>query len=414
MAKADNQMLLVESHIIKKANPLFKALDNLCFLSKNLYNVTLYYKRIKYIKDKQFINAYDIINEFTKTNQVDYRNLPANAAKYTIQLVDQNFKSFVALLKLKQKGKYDKDVNLPKYLHKTKGRQVVHYHKQALSLKNEGEIRLYRSDIVFKTKLKKEQIQYVKIVQCGHHIKIQVGYYKLKEDKKPKLNRYTSVDIGINNLMTVTSNVFDPVIYNGKPVKSINQFYNKQSSNEKSKLFKNHKLYTSKKLDNLSIWRMNQLNNYFHKITSQLVKLLEENQIDTVIIGRNKNWKDEISLRKRINQNFTSIPFAKLYGILQYKLELVGIDYIEQEESYSSKCSFIDREPVKKHKNYVGNRISRGLFRSKDGIKINADINGSMNIMRKYLEKNKLYNDNIHSELLSHINNPIRVNLETR
>lgn len=135
MYMTDDTTLLVEKQIIKPSNPLYKDLDKLCFLSKNLYNSTLYAIRQHYFETKKYKSYFSIVSDFTKENQVDFRALPAKVSRYTIQLVDQNMKSFFALLKKKQANKYDKSVGLPKYLDKIKGRQVVHYNKQSLSLK---------------------------------------------------------------------------------------------------------------------------------------------------------------------------------------------------------------------------------------------------------------------------------------
>ena len=410
----DDTMLLVEKQIIRPSNPLYKELDHLCFLSKNLYNVTLYTIRQHYFNTKKYLTAFTIIKDFTKENQADFRALPARVSRYTVQLVDQNMKSFFALLKKKQANKYDKPVRLPKYLDKNAGRQVAHYDKASLRSKKDGFIKLAKSDIEFKTKIPKNKIQYLKLVPCGNHIKIMIGYYETKKKAKTTQKRIASIDIGQNNLMTVTSNVFHPVIYNGKPVKSINQFYNKIKAEEQSRLKKQNNVYWSRKLGRLTLWRENQISNYFHKVTHHFVNYCIANDIDTVIIGRNQQWKDNINLGTRVNQNFVSIPFGKLYNLLKYKLELNGINYIETEESYTSKCSFIDKEEICKHDSYVGKRVKRGLFRSKDGYKYNADINGSLNILRKYMTTIGAYTDELHEELVRHMTNPRKLKIANK
>ena len=404
--------LLVEKQIIKPSNPVYKELDNLCFLSKNLYNVTLYTIRQHYFDTKKYQSYFTTATNFAKENQADYRALPAKVSNYTLQLVDQNMKSFFALLKKKRANQYDKSVGLPKYLDKTKGRQVVHYHKQSLSLKKEGVVKLSKSNIEFKTKVPNSNIQYLKLVPCGNHIKVLIGYYKTKKKAKVTQTRIASIDIGQNNLMTVTSNVFHPIIYNGKPVKSVNQFYNKILAKEQSKLKKVNNVNWSKKLGQLTLWRENQIVNYFHKVTNHFVDYCIANDIDTVIIGRNQQWKDNINLGTRVNQNFVTIPFRRLYDLLKYKLELDGINYIETEESHTSKCSFIDKEEIMHHDSYVGRRVRRGLFKSKYGKKYNADINGSLNILRKYMTKTGTYTDGLHEELVKHMANPKKIKVK--
>lgn len=411
---ADDTMLLVEKQIIRPSNPIYKELDKLCFLSKNLYNVTLYTVRQHYFKTKKYLSNFSIAKDFAKDDQTDYRALPAKVSKYTVQLVDQNMRSFFALLKKKKANQYDRPVRLPKYLDKITGRQVVHYHKQALSFKKDGFVKLSKSDIEFKTKVPKNEIQYLQIVPCGNHIKVLIGYYKTKKKLKTTQKRIASIDIGQNNLMTVTSNVFHPVIYNGKPVKSVNQFYNKIKAREQSRLIKQNNVYWSKKLGQLTLWRENQINNYFHKVTHHFVNYCIANNIDTVIIGRNQQWKDNINLGKKANQNFVSIPFGRLYDLLKYKLELKGITYIETEESHTSKCSFIDKEEICHHDSYMGRRMMRGLFKSKEGVKYNADINGSLNILRKYMTKIGTYTDELHEELVRHMTNPRKLKVKNK
>jgi transposase, IS605 orfB family len=410
----DNTMLLVEKQIIRPSNPLYKELDHLCFLSKNLYNATLYTIRQHYFETNKYQSFFTTVKNFTKENQVDFRALPANVSRYTVLLVDQNMRAFFALLKKKKANQYTKPVRLPKYLDKINGRQVVHYNKQFLGFKKDGFVKLSKSDIEFKTKVPKSSIQYLKLVPCGNHIKVLIGYYKTKKKTKNTQKRIASIDVGQNNLMTVTSNVFHPVIYNGKPVKSVNQFYNKIKAKEQSRLNKQNNVYWSKKLGQLTLWRENQINNYFHKVTHHFVNYCIANDIDTVIIGRNQQWKDSINLGKKINQNFVSIPFGKLYDLLKYKLELNGINYIETEESHTSKCSFIDKEEITHHDSYVGRRIKRGLFRSKEGIKYNADINGSLNILRKYMTKTGTYTDDLHEELVRHMTNPRKLKVKNK
>lgn len=410
----NNTMLLVEKQIIRPSNPLYKELDKLCLLSKNLYNVTLYTIRQHYFETKKYLSYFSLVNDFTKENQVDFRALPAKVSRYTLQLVDQNMKSFFALIKKKKINKYDKPVRLPKYLDKTTGRQVVHYNRQALRLKKNGFVKLSKSNIEFKTKVPNSDIQYLKLVPCGNHIKVMIGYYKTKSSKKTNYKRFASIDIGQNNLMTVTSNVFHPIIYNGKPVKSVNQFYNKIKAREQSRLKKENNANWSKKLDQLTLWRENQISNYFHKVTHHFVNYCIANDIDTVIIGRNQNWKDNINLSKKVNQNFVSIPFGQLYDLLKYKSELNGINYIETEESHTSKCSFIDKEEIRHHDLYAGRRVRRGLFKSKEGAKYNADINGSLNILRKYMTKNGTYTDELHEELVKHMTNPRKLKVANK
>lgn len=152
--------------------------------------------------------------------------------------------------------------------------------------------------------------------------------------------------------------------------------------------------------------RSRRLTDLTHKITTQLVNHLDSYNIDTVIFGHNIGLKQDINLGKVTNQNFVQIPFTQLMYLLKYKCELRGIRFISTEESYTSKCSFFDEEEIKKHSNYKGRRLKRGLFETLNGTLINADVNGSLNIGRKYLTKVNLYTKQLHEDLTKFMVNP--------
>lgn len=376
----------VETHIYKPSHRDYKELDNLCWLSKNLYNATLYEVR-KYYKEKNEYLNYNSVNKiFVKTNNVDYRALPAKVSKHTQKLLESNYLSFFSNLKEGNKAR------APKYLDKN-GRQRVHYEKGALSfVKKKGFIHLSKTNIFVKSKIPREKIQFVRIVHCGNHIKIEVGYKpELIKNKKEKKTRYASIDTGLNNLFVLSSNVAKPIIYNGKPLKSINQYYNKEKAKKQSELeHKNNKSW-SKRLDSLTHKRNNKINDYIHKITTKVIDYLVSNQIQVLVIGQSIGWKQDINLGKINNQNLTNVPISKAISILKYKAEAKGIIVEIREESYTSKASFIDNDfvPTYDSKNpktyyFSGKRIKRGLYRTKGKTLINADLNGSLNIFKKY------------------------------
>ena len=416
---------LCEKHIIKKGHMYYDRCDELSFLAKNLYNATLYEQRKSFFR-KAFKNYYVVNKEFTHNNQVDYKALPAKVSKQVQMLSDKAFKSFFALKKLEAKGKYDKEIKIPKYLDKKKGRMTVPYEKGSVSTVEEGYVSLSQSGIKVPTKIDKDKIVGARIVPKRDHYVIEILYDEVKVKEKEEYNRVAFIDPGMNNLMTVTSNVFNPIIYNGRKIKSINQLANKNVAKRQQRMTEMN-LKVKKTLGEREIQRLNvdrskgtkaiwtkrelRIKDNFHKITRHLVDYLVENNIDTVIFGYNKGQKQEINLGKKTNQNFVNIPFATLRHMLKYKCVLVGIKYIEQEEAYTSKCSFVDREVIKKKKKYQGERIERGLYKTSTGKEINADVNGSLNIGRKYLEKQKLYSDKMHNELLLHMNNPKRITI---
>ena len=377
-------MKLVERHIIKKNDKRYNELDNLCFLSKNLYNQTLYRIRIQFFKDKSFKNYYKLCKEFQNEDQIDYRALPANTSQQIIKLCYWNYKSFF------NSYKKIKNIKIPKYLDKIKGRQVVIYNHMTLSpnLLKQYILKLPKSDIQFK--IQHNNINQVRIVPRNNYILLEVVYEIDEQKLKSDNHRYMSIDLGIDNLCTCTSNVTKSFMVNGKPVKSINQFYNKQKSKFQSELeLKNHRKQ-SNRLYRLTLKRNNKIKDYFHKVSRYIVNQLVEQSINTLIIGKNNGWKQETNLDKRNNQNFHYIPYNQLINMLKYKCKLQGINVILQEESYTSKASFFDNDYIPvynsdyKHYNFSGKRVKRGLYVT-NNILINADINGSLNILRKYL-----------------------------
>lgn len=400
-----NDMILCERHIIKKSHPFYNECDHLTFLSKNLYNSTLYYQQDSFF-NKDFKNYYDINRIFTHGNHKDYRALPTKVSKQVQMLVDKSFKSYFALVKKKQSNDYSRSVKIPRYLDNVSGRCVVPYPKDALSLKNNGFVKLSKTDIVIKTKVSKENIQAARIVPKGNHFVIEILYKVMCEPLKSKTpKRVAFVDTGLNNLMTITSNCFNPMIYNGKPLKAINQLSNKNIAKLKSKLSEQG-LRTSSLLKSIYNKRSRRLTDLLHKITTQLVNQLDSYNIDTVIFGHNIGQKQDINLGKVTNQNFVQIPFTQVMKLLKYKCELRGIRFISNEESYTSKCSFLDEENICKNSSYLGKRVKRGLFETSNGKLINADVNGSLNIGRKYLTKVNMYTKQLHEDLIKFMINP--------
>ena len=392
-------MVLVEKHIIKPKHKYYDEIDNLCWLSKNLYNSTLYNVRQYYFENKKLLK-YQIINKmYVDTNDKDYRALPAKVAKYTQMLVEHNFKSFFGLLNLKGKGKYDKPVKIPKYLDKKKGRQVVHYEKGAISFKEQGYIKLSKTNIKIKTKLTKDKVQFVRLVPKNNYMVIEVGY-NIKEQEQKLNDNVLAIDIGVNNIASCVTTNGDKFLINGKQLKYINHNYNKRIADIQSKLKLTHNKNKSRYKSNITNKRNNRINDYLHKITTYIVNQAVSKNIGTIVVGYNKEWKQDTNIGNINNQNFVNIPFYRFINMLDYKCRLKGINFKTITEEYTSKCSFIDEEEIEKHINYVGKRISRNFFRTKKGILINADINGAYNILKKYMKKNATWNEKISQTLV--------------
>ncbi|MBR5913599.1 MAG: transposase [Selenomonadaceae bacterium] len=351
--------------------------------------------RQHFFATKKFLAYSKLTSQFTETNQADYRALPAKVAQQTLRLINQNFNAFFSLLKLKAAGEYQGKIQIPKYLNKHKGRQVLHYTDQAVSVKfQKGYLHLSQTNIFIKSRV--EKVQFVRVVPRKHKITVEVGYKKeLPEEKNlSQPRKFSAIDIGIDNLAAVTFSDSNSFIINGQPLKSINQYFNKINAKLQSRQRKiNDKDFSrTNKMLTLSRKRDNKISDYMHKSSRHIVNQLVSHQITDLIIGHNKKWKQGTNLGSTTNQNFVSIPFNRFIDMLTYKCELEGIAVHIIDESYTSKASFLDRDFIPdykpadlvKHK-FSGRRKCRGLYKSKN-FTLNADVNGSLNIMRKFFQ----------------------------
>ncbi len=379
-------MILVEQHIIDKKHKYYSECDKLCFLSKNLYNSALYNIKKHYEEHKEYLNYNALDKLFNSSNQPDYRALIANCSQQILKLLDKNFKSFFKLKKT------EKTLNgipqTPKFKHKTNGRNVIIYtinYLSKMTYKREGLIHLLKTNIKLNSKIPLTLINQVRIIPKNNRYIIEIVYEKQEQPLVSDNGKYCGIDIGMNNLFAVSFNDQSKtnLLINGRPLKSINQYYNKKIAKYRSQLERCNKRKTSNKITKLINKKKNKTKDYTHKSTRLLVNELKQNNISRVVIGKNDQWKTNINIGKKSNQNFVSIPHAYIIEVLIYKLKLEGIEVILQEESYTSKCSAYDREPICKHDIYKGARIKRGLFKTAGGKLINADINGASNILLK-------------------------------
>ena len=375
-----------EQIIIRKNHPKYKLIDEMCYNSKNLYNEANYMIRQEFIANKNYLNYYDMNKEF-KTHE-NYKACFSQPANCTLRLLDKNWKSYFRAIKdwKKNPEKYLGMPKLPKYLKKDGRYPWMIPNNSCLYDKENGEL-YFRLNILkgyrFKCRCLGRLIQ-VRFIPRGSCYVMEIVYETEIPDTKTESNRIASIDLGVDNLVTMTNNIgLKPIIINGKGIKSINQYYNKRLTKEKSLLKIRHGKDWSKKLDGITFKRYQRIKNYMHNASSYIVKWCVENKIDTLVIGKNKEWKQNTSMSKGSNQKFVDIPYQMLLQQLKYKCENVGIKYIETEESYSSGTSFLDgEEPIKQ--NYdKSRRIERGLFKSNSGLLINSDVNGSLQIMMK-------------------------------
>jgi putative transposase len=385
-----SQMQLTERHIIKSTEHRFAQIDKLAFKSKNLYNAANYVIRQNFIYGWGYVN-YNEMNRLMKFHEA-YKALPAKVSQQILMILDKNWKSFFEAVKAYKvdSSKFTGRPKLPKYKDKVKGRNILVYTIQAISSKlfKKGIIKLSGTDFSIKTKVNPDRICQVRLVpKCDSYV-IEVIYDE-QESTASDDNFVASIDLGLNNLVALTSNQpgFTPLLINGRPLKSINQFYNKRKAQLQPQLKGNRK--TSPRIQRLTRCRHQKIDNYLHHASRLIVDLLRTKQIGTLVVGKNEQWKTEINLGKQTNQNFVSIPHARLIEMLEYKARLVGIKVILQEESYTSQANFLglDLIPVygktEKEPMFTGKRIKRGLYKTSTGQLINSDINGSYNILRK-------------------------------
>ena len=384
--QVEDKNLRVEKHIIKDSHTYFKMINEFCFMSKNLYNFANYQIRQEFITNKKYLN-YNEIEKIVKMkdSNFDYRNMPtAQSAQQTLKLLDKNWQSFFASVKEYKKNpdKYTGRPKLPKYLKKN-GRNILVLTNQNCKLKD-GHIQFPKVFNGFKIETKQSNLQQIRILPRNKYLIIEVIYKAETCEPIEDNGRYFSIDIGIDNFATITNNIGkQPIIINGKSLKSINQYYNKQIAHYREVAKRMNGLDYTNRQNSLTIKRNNRINDFIHKASSKIIELALENGISKIIVGNNKDWKRGSNLSKKVNQSFVGIPHQEFINKLIYKGKDVGIEVILAEESYTSGTSFLDNEePIKTNYN-KSRRKFRGLFVSNQGIKINADVNGSYQILKK-------------------------------
>ena len=384
-------MTLVEQHTVKAGSEAYRLLDQEAYKSKNLYNATLYAVRQQFFENRSFLNYNSLQAKFQSENQPDYYALPAKVAQQTMKMVDQNFRAFFKAIKAykKDKSKFKGVPKLPKYLDKEKGRYLLTYTNQAISKKmlaNERRIKLSGIDVSVPTDVTYEQLKQVRVVRKLRSYVIEIVYDDGKEAPLKEDNgRYAAIDLGVSNLATVTSNIdgFEPFIVDGRELKSINRYYNKELAEKKSILETRNGVRYSNKTRALTEKRNNKVKDYIHKASRVIVNQLASNDVCKLVVGYNQEWKQDANIGSRNNQNFVQIPFLSFLNMLKYKCQKEGIEVVTVNESHTSKCSFLDGEEICHHDKYVGRRVKRGLFSTESGFSFNADVNGSYNILRK-------------------------------
>jgi putative transposase len=384
-------MQLAEQHVIRKTDPRFAAIDQAAFASKNLYNAANYIVRQAYIHEGIYLDDVDVF-QCIRDHEA-YCALPREVSNDVLRQLDRDWRAFFAARATWRANprRFLGCPRLPGYKDKQHGRNLLIYDHQALSapgLRN-GEVLPSQLGIMIPTR--QATVRQVRIVPRKGYDVVKVVYEREPVPAAVNPALHASVDTGVNNVATIASDKlgFIPCIVSGRPVKSINQFYHKRKADLQSHL--GHPRVTTQ-LERLTCHRTRQIDHYLRTASRRIVDLLVAEGIGTLVIGKNPLWKQEANLGKRSNQNFVSIPHARFIEMLAYKAELVGIQVLITEESYTSKASFLDADPLPVHDGprqeapiFSGRRLKRGLYQAASGRRINADVNGAYNILRKAL-----------------------------
>lgn len=387
---------------------MWKACDLLCLQSKNMYNLCNYTIRQEFINNKKILKYGDLNKQLKHTNA--FRELGSNSAQMVTKILCKNWKSFLISVK-------DYSTNPSKYLGKP---SIPSYKKKdgrfTCTLTNcqtriiDGYLyfgfkRLHPFNKLFKTKVKGKHLS-TRIVPNGGCYVLEIVYERDVEQIELNQSNVSSIDLGLNNFVTMVNNIGkQPIIINGREIKSYNQYWNKQIAKHRSIAKRVNKLDWTKRIQQLTDKRQRKMDYFMHCSSRYVVKYCVNNNIGTLIIGKNRKWKQECNMSKINNQKFTYVPYENFIDKLLYKCEEVGINLILTEESYTSGTSFIDGELPCKENYDKTRRTHRGLFESNEGIKMNADVNGAYQIMRK------VFSDALSNEIVGVHLHPIVINI---
>ncbi|PWI48796.1 transposase [Candidatus Heimdallarchaeota archaeon B3_Heim] len=377
----DQVRVIRTERIWLKSNPI---LGHLCHISKNLFNETNYLVRQSYFTSGKRIKGIDLRNNLQ--DSLNFRSLPQVTALKIIAVVEEAWKSFFAAVAdwKRHPEKYFKQPRPPRYKDKA-GEFLLWYSKAQIKSIADLLVIPQASNLTLKPRIASYQTMLgIRIIPQGVGYIAEILYAKyVPAIPKGKPTRVVGIDLGLTNLITMVNNIGkEPIAVKGGVVKSINQYYNKERVHLHS-IYSRQEIGNGDKLRKLTAKRKRKLRNHFHEVSSSVTRWCQQHSIDAVVIGHNKLWKQHINLGKRVNQNFVSIPFDWFLNQLKYKLNDVGIRVICVNESYTSKCSFLDVESISQKPTYKGERITRGLYLSSQGRIINSDVNGGYNILKK-------------------------------
>ena len=376
----------------------YRNLRRLCHTAKSLMNQAIYINRQYFFSERKYL-GYEKTYAELKTCD-NYRTLNSNMAQQSLKVVDGMFQSYIALLKLVKEKRYDsRAVKLPHYLPKDGFAPLViqqfRISNQIFTLPYSRKYGAEHEKVSIKVPpiLEGRKVKYIKIIpiQNAKYFEIQYTYEVAEEQRTVDKEKALAIDFGIDNLLTCVTTTGKTFIIDGRRLKAINQWYNKQ--NAKLSSIKDKQKYGKKPTNRqrrITLKRNRRVNDYISKASRLVINYCLSNGIGTLVCGYNETFQRGSNLGRVNNQIFVNIPFGKIREKLQYLCRLYGLEYVEQEESYTSKASFLDGDEIpvynadnpQKYK-FSGKREKRGLYRSAKGIAINADVNGAANILRK-------------------------------
>ena len=390
--------LTVKQQVKHLSKENYLSLKELCHAAKNLANEAIYNVRQYYFTEGEFLKYEK--NYVLLKNSPNYKELNSNMSQQILKEVDCSFKSFFGLLKLAKQGKYAfKDCKLPKYLPKDGYTTLVigfvrlKGNKLIIPFSNSFKKTHKPIEITIPPILLDKKVKEIRIIPKANARFFEIQYIYEAECIQRNLNKNNALalDLGINNLVTAVSSNGKSFIIDGRKLKSINQWFNKenarlQSIKDKQKLGKK----TTNRQKTIARDRNNKVNDYMNKTARKVIDYCINNNIGTLIVGYNETFQRNSHIGKQNNQNFVNIPYGQLRNKLEYLCELNDIAFVKQEESYTSKASYWDRDNIPtynadnpKEYQFSGSRIHRGLYKTANGKAFNADVNGALNIMRK-------------------------------
>ena len=390
--------LTVKQQVKHLSKEDYKTIKELCHIAKNLANEAIYNVRQYYFAEGEFLKYEK--NYTLLKNSPNYKLLNSNMAQQILKEVDGSFKSFFGLIKLAKQDRYAfKDCKLPHYLPKDGYTTLVigfvrlKGNKLILPFSNGFKKTHKAVEITIPPILLDKKVKEIRIIPKAkaRFFEIQYIYEAECVQRNLNTNNALALDLGINNLVTAVSSNGRSFIIDGRKLKSINQWFNKENARLQSIKDKQH--YGKKSTNRqkaIARDRNNKVNDYMNKAARKVINYCIANDIGALVVGYNETFQHSSHIGKRNNQNFVNIPYGQLRSKLEYLCRLNGIIFVKQEESYTSKSSFWDRDdiPVYNADNpreyqFSGKRVHRGQYKTASGKTINADVNGALNIMRK-------------------------------